>query len=104
MLLKRPMVVAYRVTPLWYWILRRMGIARLPHFSLPNLLAGREVVAEFVQGEVEPQILGPAVLDCLDGRMPDPDWHARFAAIHAQLRRGADQAAAAAVLDLVRRV
>jgi lipid-A-disaccharide synthase len=103
MLLRRPMVVAYRVTPLWYWILRRMGIARLPHFSLPNLLAGREVVAEFVQEQVEPQILGPAVLDCLDGRLPDPDWRARFADIHARLRCGADHAAAAAVIDLVRR-
>jgi lipid-A-disaccharide synthase len=103
MLLKRPMVVAYRVTPLWYWILRRMGIARLPHFSLPNLLAGREVVAEYVQGQVRPEILGPALLDCLEGRMPDADWQARFDAIHATLRRGADRAAADAVLELVRK-
>jgi lipid-A-disaccharide synthase len=101
LLIKRPMVVAYRMTAVSYWILRLMGIARLKHFSLPNLLAGRELVAEYVQGQVRPDVLGPAVLDCLDGRMRDPDWRAEFERIHARLRRGASHAAAAAVLGLV---
>jgi lipid-A-disaccharide synthase len=101
MLLKRPMVVAYRMAPVSYWILRRLGVARLRYFSLPNLLGGRELVAEFVQGQVRPEILGPAMLDCLEGRMPDPDWRARFEAIHERLRCGADRAAGAAVLELI---
>jgi lipid-A-disaccharide synthase len=103
LLLDRPMVVAYRMTPLSYWILRRMGLGRLPHFSLPNLLAGRELVAEFVQEDVRADMLGPAVLDCLDGRLPAADWRAAFDAIHERLRGDADRAAAAAVLDLVAR-
>jgi lipid-A-disaccharide synthase len=102
MLLKRPMVVAYRVAPLTYWIWRRMGVARLPHFSLPNLLARRGLVAEFVQGQVCAEALGPAMLDCLDGRLPDPDWRSKFDQIHAQLRQGGDGSAADAVLDLLR--
>jgi lipid-A-disaccharide synthase len=102
MLLKRPMVVAYRVAPLTYWIWRRMGVARLPHFSLPNLLARRGLVAEFVQGQVCAEALGPAMLDCLDGRVPDPDWRSKFDQIHAQLRQGGDGSAADAVLDLLR--
>jgi lipid-A-disaccharide synthase len=101
LLLKRPMVVAYRMAPMSYWLFRRLGVARLPHFSLPNLLAGRRLVAEYVQNQVRPDVLGPAVLDCLDGRMPDPDWRAQFDAIHARLRCGADEAAAVAVLDLL---
>jgi lipid-A-disaccharide synthase len=101
LLLKRPMVVAYQMAPLSYWIFRRLGIARLPHFSLPNLLAGRALVAEFVQEQVRAQLLGPAVLDCLDGRMPDPDWRAQFEVIHTRLRCGADEGAAAAVLELL---
>jgi lipid-A-disaccharide synthase len=101
LLLKRPMVVAYRMTAVSYWILRRMGVARLKHFSLPNLLAGRELVAEYAQGQVRPEVLGPAVLACLEGRMRDPNWRAQFDAIHEQLRRGASQRAAAAVLSLV---
>jgi len=102
LLLKRPMVVAYRMAPVSYWLFRRLGVARLPHFSLPNLLAGRGLVAEFAQGRVRADVLGPAVLDCLDGRLPDPDWRTQFDTIHARLRRGADAAAAGAVLDLLR--
>jgi lipid-A-disaccharide synthase len=100
MLLKRPMVVAYRMAAVSYWILRLMGISRLNHFSLPNLLAGRELVAEYVQGQVRPEILGPAILGCLDGRMRGADWRAQFDRIHDQLRRGASQTAARAVLEL----
>jgi len=102
LLLKRPMVVAYRMTPVSYWIVRCMGAARLKHFSLPNLLAGRELAAEYVQGQVRAEVLGPAVLECLDGRMRDPDWRAEFGRIHEKLRRGASKAAAAAVLELAR--
>jgi lipid-A-disaccharide synthase len=101
LLLKRPMVVAYRMAAVSYWILRGMGISRLKHFSLPNLLAGHELVAEYVQGQVRPEVLGPAVLECLDGRMRDADWRAEFARIHDQLRRGASETAAQAVLGLI---
>jgi lipid-A-disaccharide synthase len=100
LLLKRPMVVAYRMTAVSYWILRCMGISRLRHFSLPNLLAGRELVAEYVQGQVRPEVLGPAVLECLDGRMRGADWRAEFDRIHAELRRDASRSAARAVLEL----
>ena len=62
LLLKRPMVVAHRIVPLTYWIVRRLGVAKLPHFSLPNLLAGRGVVPEFVQDQVRPEVLGPPLL------------------------------------------
>jgi lipid-A-disaccharide synthase len=101
LLLKRPMVVAYRMATVSYWILRCMGISRLKHFSLPNLLAGHELVAEYVQGQVRPDVLGPAVLECLDGRMRAADWRAEFARIHDQLRRDASGTAAQAVLGLV---
>ncbi len=67
LLTKRPMVVAYKMVPLTYWLVRRLGVAKLPYFSLPNLLAGRTLVPEFVQGEVRPDVLGPAVLGALDG-------------------------------------
>jgi lipid-A-disaccharide synthase len=101
MLLKKPMVVAYRMTPVSYWVFRRMGVARLPHFSLPNLLAGRGIVPEYAQEDVRSDVLGPAVLDALEGRLRAPDWRADFTAIHERLRRGADAAAAAAVLELL---
>ncbi|HWS04069.1 MAG TPA: lipid-A-disaccharide synthase, partial [Gammaproteobacteria bacterium] len=50
LLLKRPMVVAYRLARLTYWLAR--WLVHLPYFSLPNLLAERALVPEFLQDEV----------------------------------------------------
>jgi lipid-A-disaccharide synthase len=100
-LLKRPMVVAYRISPLSYLLAHSMGITRLAHFSLPNLLARRTLVPEFKQEQVRAEVLGPALLDWLEGRPLDPDWHEMFTSIHEQLRCGASAQAARAVLDLV---
>ena len=90
LLLKRPMVVAHRIAPLTYWLVRRLGVAKLTHFSLPNLLAGDAVVPEFVQGEVRADVLGPAVLEILDGRPLHAGWYDVFTGIHRQLRRDAE--------------
>jgi lipid-A-disaccharide synthase len=102
LLTKRPMVVAYKMVPLTYWLVRLLGVAKLPHFSLPNLLAGRGLVPEFVQKEVRPDVLGPAVLGALDGTGLAPDWYDAFADIHRQLRCDASASAAREVLALVR--
>ncbi len=101
MLLKRRMVVAHKISPLTYWIVRRMGVARLANYSLPNLLSGRSLVPEFVQNQVRPDILGPAVLDVLDDRRIHADWYDLFMLIHQSLRRDASAMAAAAVLELI---
>ena len=102
LLIKRPMVVAYRMVPLSYWLVRRLGVARLPNFSLPNLLAGRTIVPEFIQQQVRPEVLGPAVLGALDGTGLVPGWYDVFTQIHRQLRCDASTAAAREVLELVR--
>ena len=103
LLFKRPMVVAYRMVPLSYWLVRRLGLSRLPYFSLPNLLAGRQIVPEFVQEQVRPEVLGPAVLAALDGSGLPPDWYDVCTAIHRQLRCDASTAAAREVLELIRK-
>jgi lipid-A-disaccharide synthase len=102
LLTKRPMVVAYKMVPLTYWLVRLLGVSKLPHFSLPNLLAGRGLVPEFVQGQVRPEILGPAVLGALDGTALPAGWYDAFADIHRQLRCDASASAAREVLALVR--
>ncbi|MFN3579992.1 MAG: lipid-A-disaccharide synthase, partial [Pseudomonas sp.] len=60
MLFKRPMVVAYRMAGLTFKILKRL--VKVGHVSLPNLLAGREVVPEFLQDAATPEAMGQALL------------------------------------------
>jgi lipid-A-disaccharide synthase len=99
-LLKRPMVVAYRVAPLTGWLLREMKLVKTEFFSHPNLLAGRPLVPEFFQEQVRPEVLGPALLEQLDR----PDRAAligEYGRIHRMLRCDASQRAADAVLELV---
>jgi lipid-A-disaccharide synthase len=98
---KRPMVVAYRFSPLTYAVVRRMGLERLPHFSLPNLLAERGIVPEIRQGDVRAEVLGEALAGVLDGEALGADWYDAFASIHRDLRRGANAAAAEAVSELL---
>lgn len=101
LLSKRPMVVAHRLSPATYWLARRLGVERLQHFSLPNLLAGHGLVEEFAQSDVRADILGPAVLRCLDPASRRAGWLDEYNEIHRRLRRGADAAAAEAVLGLL---
>ncbi len=63
-----PMVVGYQVSPVTYAVARR--VVRVDHISLVNLVAGREVVPEFVQGEVTPGALAAATASLLDRDSP----------------------------------
>jgi lipid-A-disaccharide synthase len=98
-LVKRPMVVAYRVAPLTGWLLREMGLVKSDYFSQPNLLAGRKLVPEFFQEQVRPEVLGPAVLEQLE-RGDRAELIAAFTDMHRQLRRDASARAAEAILGL----
>lgn len=65
MLLKKPMVVAYRMAPLTYKILSRLISSR--HIALPNLLADRRMVPEVLQDEVRAEVLGAAAVAVAGG-------------------------------------
>lgn len=98
LLFKRPMVVAYRVAPLTYRILKRL--VKSPYISLPNLLAGRLLVPELIQDAATPEALAATLSPLLDDGQVQT---AGFDAIHRALRRGASERAAEAVLQLVGR-
>jgi len=66
MLLKRPMVVAYKLAPITHFIVKGLGLLRLDRYALPNLLAGRDLVPEYMQGAARPEVLATAVLEMLD--------------------------------------
>jgi len=98
MLLKRPMVVAYRLSPATYRIARLM--VKTKYFSLPNLLADRPLVKELIQDEVTPAAIGREILAMLEDPRRTEDLAQIFAGIHRGLRRDANRAAADAVLQL----
>lgn len=100
LLLKRPMVVAYRMAAVTYWITRRL--LKVPYFSLPNLLAGRKLVEEFSQEEVTVENMGKALLAFFEKPEAARGLRETFENIHQALRQGADDRAAETVLALIR--
>lgn len=95
-LLKRPMAIVYKMAPLSYRMMRRMGY--LPYVGLPNVLAGRFVVPEFIQDEATAENLAQALLNLYADREACERIKAVFREIHLQLRQNAAEKAAAAVI------
>ncbi len=65
LLIRRPMVAAYRFNAVTAFLLRRLGMVKVRHFSQPNLLTGQPLVPEFLQEAVNGEALGRAVLQQL---------------------------------------
>lgn len=98
LLYKRPMVVAYKVAPLTYRILKRLVTSA--YISLPNLLAERLLVPELIQDAATPEALAQLLAPLLDGGEVQTEG---FDVIHRSLRRDASVEAAKAVLQLTGR-
>ncbi len=101
-LVKRPMVVAYRLGALTSFLLKTLKLFKAPFFAQPNLLAGRPVVPEYFNDEVRADVLGPALLAQL-GRADRDQLVQTFASIHETLRRDASARAAEAIVELMGR-
>jgi lipid-A-disaccharide synthase len=99
-LVKRPMVVVYRADWFTSFLFLTLGLMKAPYFSLPNLLAGRRLVPEFLNEQVRADVLGPALIEQLD-RSDRDALVQEFASIHETLRRGASNQAADAVVELL---
>lgn len=96
MLLKCPMVMAYRLKPVTYWLAKRL--VKLTYYSLPNLLAQRALVPELIQEAASPERLAAAVQVFLDDKQAAAQIIAQFREIHLRLRRDAARQAAEALL------
>ena len=101
MLLQCPMVVAYKLAPLSHALIRAFGLLKIPSVSLPNLLAGRVVVPEFLQQRAEPKAMAQALLELLAAGPARAAQLEEFRSLAGILRQGADARAADAVLKLL---
>ena len=95
----RPMVVAYKVSAPTAFLLRTLKLVKVRYFSQPNLLAGRRLVPEFFQEQVQGAALGDALLQELEDRDHVRELLDEFTAVHRSLRRGGAARAAEAILE-----
>ncbi|MFT5082936.1 MAG: lipid-A-disaccharide synthase [Lentisphaeria bacterium] len=98
MLLKRPMVIAYRMAKLSFWIISRM--VKSKYIGLPNLLADKLLVSEFIQNEARAEKLSEAVLEYLDSPERASKLQNDFLDIHRLLRKNASESAASEIVKL----
>lgn len=99
MLIKRPMVVGYRVNVFTAFLAKRL--LKTPYVSLPNILAGEELVKELLQDDCTVDNLYHEVSRLLDS--DNQDLMSKFTEMHQWIRKDADQQAAQAVLHLIQK-
>ncbi len=98
-LLKRPMVVAYRMGALSWLVLKQL--VRTPYAALPNILAGRALVPELLQRAATPTAIAAALQPLLAGGEAVAAQVQAFDGIHRSLSRGFGERAAEALAELV---
>ncbi len=98
-LLKKPMVVAYKMSPLTYAVYSRM--LKTPYISLPNILAGEALVPEILQSDVTAARLAQEVEHILEDSVYRDMLALRFEEIFNEVCKNADESAAAAIKVLL---
>jgi lipid-A-disaccharide synthase len=101
-LLKRPMVVTYRLSPMTFALLKRRGY-ELPYVSLPNILAGRFVVPEILQEDATAENLAQAVVNQLGDKVARQAQERAFQDLHRSLRQNTRQKVVEAIVPLLTR-
>lgn len=99
-LVKRPMVVAYRMAALSWWLVLRL--ATTPFAALPNVLSGRALVPELLQDAATAEAMAAETQPLLDGAEAAREQVSAFDEIHGELRRDYAHRAAEALLELAR--
>ena len=101
MLINRPMVVAYRVSPSTYQLVKKLGIVKPQFFALPNILAGAALVPELIQHEATGDRLAGEIDKWLEDENSRTALRERFLELHDQLRCDASKRAAEAICGLL---
>jgi lipid-A-disaccharide synthase len=98
-LFKRPMVIAYRMHPLSWQLMKRMQLQ--PWVGLPNILCEDFVVPERIQEAATPARLADDVLAWLDAPQRGQALAARFTELHHLLRRDTARCATDAIAKVL---
>jgi lipid-A-disaccharide synthase len=95
-LLKRPMVITYKMPGFTYWLSKRKKYQ--PYVGLPNILAGKFVVPELLQENATPENLAQALLNLVADKQAVAELEEIFTDMHATLRQDTAHKAAQAIL------
>ncbi len=100
-LLCKPTIAAYKIAEVSARILQIFKLIKAPFYTLPNLLTDEPLVPELIQWAVTPQAVAAEVFAMLQDDARRAEIRRQFAKLRTELALGADQRAAAAVIDLV---
>ncbi len=99
MLLKKPMVVVYKMAKLSYWIIS--SLLKTPYVSLPNLLADKALVPELIQENATVDAITDQILQKLQSEEYKHEIMEAFTQLHEKIKGDADRSAAKAIHDLL---
>ncbi len=99
-LLKKPMIITYRMSNLSWQILKRMRLQ--PYVGLPNILAERFVVPELIQDDATPEKISEATIRLMANKSELEMIKIAFTNIHQQLKQNTSEKAAQVILDYLK--
>lgn len=99
MLLRRPMVVGYKLAPVTHFIASRL--VKIPFVALPNLLSGTRLVPEYIQHDLTEEVLVSEIMSFFSGADDTSQMLAAFDQIHASIRLNASERAADAIAGII---
>ena len=97
-LLKKPMIITYKMSNLSWHILKRMRLQA--YVGLPNILAERFVVPELLQNDATPEKISQTAITLLKDKNQLADIKLEFTRIHEDLRQNTAEKAAQLILSL----
>lgn len=98
MLLKKPMLVCYKVSGFSYWVYTKF--LKIKNFSLPNLLAGKPLVKELMQDDCQVDNIVKAMSNLLSG-VNNNALESEYLELHKSLKLNGSDIAADAIFDLL---
>ncbi len=96
---KTPLVVAYKIAPLSYLVMKRL--VKVRYIAMPNVLAANEIVPEFLQNAMTEEALADAVAGWLENEDKVREYESYCVEAHQSLRQDAATRAATEILSLV---
>ncbi len=99
MLFKKPMVVAYKLNSVTHFFVKMMTY--VDHASLPNLMAGKEIVPECLQQQCTPERLLDKLQEWIDQPQKTLELEQEFTSMHMSLKKSNNNSASKAILNLL---